>query len=213
MMKSVCLLTRRQDLSREAFHDYYETRHAPLAIGYFPFEKYVRSHLQDHADLGFDTVSEFWAEDLAALTSLMEGEVGEILRADERKFMDQSQIRPGGAEELLLLGPPREVDAPQARTALLVERASGVSDQAFRQALRRWAQVLADVAKRIAVDLVSPWSQRGFVGEAILWLWGAQAVSAQPPAEVRLLHVLAVRTAETPSADLLPHRSGGRASG
>jgi hypothetical protein len=45
MSKNIALLSRRAELTRAQFRDYYETRHAPLAIGYFPFTRYVRNHL------------------------------------------------------------------------------------------------------------------------------------------------------------------------
>ncbi|MDB5394746.1 MAG: ethyl tert-butyl ether degradation EthD, partial [Rhodospirillales bacterium] len=44
-MKTIVLFRRRPDLSRAAFRDYYETRHAPLAVQHVHFTKYVRNHL------------------------------------------------------------------------------------------------------------------------------------------------------------------------
>jgi uncharacterized protein (TIGR02118 family) len=210
MMKSIALLTRRADVSRADFQRYYETRHAPLAIGYFPFEKYVRNHLQDHEDAGFDTISEFWAEDLGALTALMDGPVGEILREDERRFMDQSKIRPAGAEEILCAGPPRGVDdPPRRRVALLLEREPGLDDAGFRSALKAWGEAAAPGCERLAIDLVSPWTAAGFPAEAIAWIWPAGADQPSPPEAggVRIARRLLVQTAETPPTALLPHQA------
>ena len=51
-MKTIGLMPRRPDMSRAAFRDHYENRHAPLALGKFPFEKYVRNHVVDIALAG-----------------------------------------------------------------------------------------------------------------------------------------------------------------
>ena len=47
-----------------------------------PFAKYVRNHLIDHDGLWYDTISEFWADDIEQAANLMNGPVGEILRED-----------------------------------------------------------------------------------------------------------------------------------
>ena len=107
MTKSLALLPRRADFSRAQFQDYYETRHATLAIRYFGFTKYVRNHLSSHENIGFDTISEFWSDDIVKLAGLMQTEVGEILRADERRFMDRDQIRSGASTESLVAGAAR----------------------------------------------------------------------------------------------------------
>src|SRR5512139_3816481 len=119
-MKSVCLLTRRPGTTREAFRDYYETQHSRLGMKYFPFAKYLRNHvLESSREIDFDCVSEFYFDAGRSGGDLMATPVGEILRADERKFMDQSLIRPAGAEESILAGPPREEAAPGTRRQLL----------------------------------------------------------------------------------------------
>jgi uncharacterized protein (TIGR02118 family) len=203
MMKSVCLLTRRSGSSRADFQAYYEANHAPLAIQHFPFRKYVRNHLLDGEDLDFDTVSEFWADDLAATAGLMEGPVGEVLRADERRFMDQSMIRPAGAAERLIAGPPRGMEDGGDKTALFVRRAEGVPMEAFVQAAVGWGAGLGSRARRVTMDEVSPWTASGFPADAILWLWGLDGAVGPPPADVTLWRHLDVRATETPPDALL----------
>ena len=58
-MKTVGLMPRRPDTTRAAFRTHYETRHAPLALGKFPFEKYIRNHIvsSDPDPIGFDVPS------------------------------------------------------------------------------------------------------------------------------------------------------------
>jgi uncharacterized protein (TIGR02118 family) len=206
MPKSICLLGRRPDITRAEFQRYYETRHAPLGARLFPFTRYVRNHLQDHEEIGFDTISEFWAEDIVAAAALVDGPAGDIMRADERKFMDQSTSRPAGVVEHVLAGPERVREAPgREKLALLLRPADGVAAEAFVAAAQAWGRRLGESADRVTLDEVSAWSERGFVCEAVLWVWpGAAAIAAgAPPAEVTVWRRLSVRADETPPEQLL----------
>ncbi|GAB3103952.1 EthD domain-containing protein [Aestuariicella hydrocarbonica] len=106
MMKSICALTRRMGMSRQEFQHYYEQQHVPLAIQYLPFNRYVRNHLLDHEGIGFDTISEFWAEDLNHVATISNGPARKLLRTDELQFMDPSQQAAGACEvQYLSTGP------------------------------------------------------------------------------------------------------------
>ncbi|OHT20286.1 EthD domain-containing protein [Edaphosphingomonas haloaromaticamans] len=110
MMKSIGFLPRLAGIARPDFRNYYETRHAPLADSYFHFAGYVRNHIVDGQEPGFDCISEFWTADPAAIATLLAGEAGERMRADERNFADSPNIRPALAEpaptgRLVPLGP------------------------------------------------------------------------------------------------------------
>ena len=161
MMKSMCVLARRADFSREQFQAYYEDHHAPLGVQHFPFARYVRNHLLDAPEIGFDTISEFWAEDISALGALMEGPVGELLGEDERRFMDQSKIAPAGsAEQVLSSG---VVDGE--RYAVLINW-PGSNPPAF---LAQWAAKVASRVAGVSLDITTPWRQPAFPAQAILW--------------------------------------------
>lgn len=206
MMKSVCLLGRRPGLTRAEFQRYYEASHAPLGARHFPFTRYVRNHLQDAEEIGFDTISEFWARDIDATAALMDGPVGDILRADERRFMDQSAIRPAGADEQLLAGPARSLEDPsQDKISLLLRRAPDVSVEAFLTAAQSWGRRIGDQALRVTLDELSAWGERGFGCEAILWVWPGRAgiTLDEPPPQVRLWVKPTVRPSETAPEDLL----------
>lgn len=212
MMKSIALLPRRPDLSRAVFHDYYETRHAPLGVRHFPFAKYVRNHLLNEDAIGFDTISEFWAPDISKLTGLMSTEIGEIMREDERRFMDQPRIRSAGAEERHLSGPPRVVEAGNViKEALLLSNAGGLDRRRFADAAADWGRTLAATAgtriERMTLDIVQPWPDHPFPYDALLWVWLVDdaPVLAGKPAAAGITARAAVRcqSVETPTDVLL----------
>jgi EthD domain len=220
--KNIALLPRRCDLTRAQFHEYYETRHAPLAIGYFPFTRYVRNHLVDGDGLGFDTVSEFWSDDVAGLSALMQTEVGELMRADEQRFMDRPRIRSAGAEEHLLAGAPRTLEsAALTKHAWLLRRAAGAQEPAFLAALIAWARSVAatggGAGARVTLDLIRPWPGAEFPFDAVLWFWvsGHAEPSAGPvPAGVTVwarVHVLAEETPPQVMAEARRQRASSNA--
>lgn len=103
--KILLFMKRRPDLSVEAFRDYYETRHAPLAEKYSRgVSRYIRRYIdpQPHPETGAftdgpDVITELWFEDekvyrgtLAYITtSLMPGEIV----ADEQNLFDRASFR------------------------------------------------------------------------------------------------------------------------
>jgi hypothetical protein len=181
MSKNIALLPRRGDLTRAQFRDYYEAKHAPLAIGYFPFTRYVRNHLADGEELGFDTVSEFWSDDIAQLAALIQTQVGVLMREDEQRFMDRAQIRSGAAEEHLLAGTQRAAEsAAGTKYAWLLRRSAAMDEPAFVAGLSAWAsQVVATPASRcvrVTLDMIRPWAA-AFPCDAVLWLWMSAPVA------------------------------------
>ncbi|MCA8992813.1 MAG: EthD family reductase [Planctomycetaceae bacterium] len=109
MIKFVMCLTRRADLTREAFRDYWLNQHGPFfmknadAMG---AKRYVQSHTVDsplnqglRESRGmlaeFDGVAEVWFESEKALVQGMSSPAGEALAAalleDENNFVDHSK--------------------------------------------------------------------------------------------------------------------------
>ena len=109
MIKLVMCLTRRADISREEFMEYWEKKHGPFfmsnadAMG---AKKYVQSQTIDsplnegmRASRGmlpeYDGVAEVWFESEEALMQGMsspEGQkLGELLLEDENNFIDHSK--------------------------------------------------------------------------------------------------------------------------
>ena len=104
--KTIALLRRRADLDRQAFVDYYETRHAPLIRSLVPgIIEYRRNFLirdgafvsEAAAPLDFDVVTELWWADRAAYDAAMavalRDDIAARIAADEANFLDRSGTR------------------------------------------------------------------------------------------------------------------------
>lgn len=193
MSKSICALVHKPGSTRDAFQAYYEDSHAPLGASLFPFTRYVRNHVVDaDGPFGWDTISEFWADDIAKAAALMQGPVGETMHADEERFMDRTRIAPASARETVLSdGPKAGTDG--LRTALLVHGAE--------EAITDWARAIATGHAGVSVDFAASWQEPAFPADAVIWLPGRPPLGAAP-AEVSVLR-LAVRRCETPRETLL----------
>ena len=197
MTKSICALAHKPGSTREDFQLYYEDHHVPLAIGYFPFSAYARNHVIGTQAFGWDTISEFWSDDIEAAAALMAGPVGEIMAADEERFMDRSVIAPAGVEEVILSSGPRAA-TDGLRTAVLVQDSAEHID--LRSAVTDWARSLANDLPGVSIDFTTNWTERAFPAKAVLWLPGSQ--DPRIPQGL-LVQKLLVRHAETPASRLL----------
>lgn len=120
MIKLVYVITRRADLTPEAFYDYWLTRHAPLVAAQaeaLHLRKYVQSHLVDHPSNEalrsargmlppVDGITEVWwdsVEDMQAAYATDAGaQSGRVLGEDEAKFIDFSKSTVFLTEEHLI---------------------------------------------------------------------------------------------------------------
>lgn len=200
-------MPRRPDISRTAFRDHYENRHAPLAIGKFPFRKYVRNHVvaSDPDPIGFDCLSEFWVDDVAEVLRIMAGEIGDIMRQDERRFTDQPRIAPSVADETHVFGPLRTVeDGVVRKEALLLRPAEATAKDAFVEAAIVWGGQLGSAGglERVTFDALTPFEGRYSSGcQGILYGWPADESSvlwnAAAPAGVQIAGRIRTETIET----------------
>lgn len=122
MIKNLTLISRREDHSREAFREHYERTHAPLALTRIHvFERYVRNHVAEELSGGvpdFDVATEFWfagGEAVKTVTSLLEGDFGDVIRADERSFMNRESVTSIPVVERSVHGPDREAKVGEAQ--------------------------------------------------------------------------------------------------
>jgi hypothetical protein len=110
MVKIIALLKRRPGLSLDDFINYYETRHAPLALSHMTsairyFRRYLRPLRQPAGDPNktqwveppFDAITELWVEDQEAaertLTAMAQPDVAAQIAADEERLFDRSKIQ------------------------------------------------------------------------------------------------------------------------
>lgn len=99
MRKRLSIKTRRPDLSRSEFRQYYETRHVPLGLSFiehFKWLRYVRNHICSSRGglVTFDCYAEFWVADDAdddALYRFLRSEDFRRLDLDDRQFLDISR--------------------------------------------------------------------------------------------------------------------------
>jgi uncharacterized protein (TIGR02118 family) len=95
MIKTIVLIKRKPELSREEFVKHYEEVHAPLALKHLPMiKRYVRNHVVDVAGIegpDFDCATELWfdtLEDAARVIEFVQSDAGQVIRDDEQKFLD-----------------------------------------------------------------------------------------------------------------------------
>ena len=204
-MKTVGLMPRRPDISRIAFRDHYENRHAPLALGKFPFEKYVRNHIvASHPDpIGFDCLSEFWVGDVTEIHRIMAGPIGDIMREDELRFTDQRKIGPAVAEETHVAGSARTIDdGITHKEILLIRSAAGIAQAAFVERVTGWGRALVAASDgelvRVTLDAVVPFEGRPFPPfSGILYGWGSGLYDAAPPDTIEIYGRLKTESVET----------------
>jgi hypothetical protein len=209
MKKVITLIARRKDLTRAQFKDYYEQNHAPLGTRYFPFDKYVRNHVNESvpADVGFDVLMECWLEQEKAY-AILTGEIVEIFDADEARFMN-APPRPVGVDaiEHLIVGPPRGVDPRGTpKIAIFIKNIGGLDDTAFYERVAAWGRELAAQtgASRVIMDEVLPGHVSTlFKGDSVLHLWGPTALPAlEPPAGLHVEQAMTLDSQETPPDEL-----------
>lgn len=147
MIKLVYVISRRADLSAEAFNDYWLNRHAPLVAaqaGALRLRKYVQSQLIDHranealrSARGMpppvDGLTEIWWDSLADMQAAYATDAGaqsgRLLAQDEAKFIDFERSAVFLTEEHLILDRTGGKDpGPQAvKIAFLLARKDGLS--------------------------------------------------------------------------------------
>ncbi|PNU06351.1 EthD domain-containing protein [Novosphingobium guangzhouense] len=105
MHKILLFMKRRPDISVEAFRDYYETHHAPLAAKYSRgVTRYIRRYIdaQPHPETGAftdgpDVITELWFADekifRATLAYITTSLMPDIIVEDEKNLFDRASFR------------------------------------------------------------------------------------------------------------------------
>ena len=169
-MKAVSLVSRRADLQRAEFRDYYETTHCWLAMQHFPFLGYTRNHLLDHPELDFDCISEFEAPEEMAKVDVMASRSRQLVSADELQFMDPQRIRIATVRPHVLIAPTEVVAGqPLHSHVLLLEQ----QQDKLLETLQKLAQQLTgapDAPCAMRLDLLDNDPRCPLPCNALLWL-------------------------------------------
>jgi uncharacterized protein (TIGR02118 family) len=100
------MIKKKRGMSMEAFIDYYENHHAPLALSKIPnLRRYVRHYVRPYgndvyaadSDHAYDVLTEIWFDNEAeferGMAYLTEPETAAIIGADEENLFERSSIR------------------------------------------------------------------------------------------------------------------------
>jgi uncharacterized protein (TIGR02118 family) len=99
MVEVMLLVRRKEGMSRDAFREYYENKHAVLAARTMAScTRYVRNfvHEEPSGPQDFDVITEFWFDvdgGFEAVTGLADAATQRVLAEDEAQFMDRGSMR------------------------------------------------------------------------------------------------------------------------
>lgn len=169
-MKAVSLVSRRADLDRAGFRDYYETTHCWLAMQHFPFLGYTRNHLTDHPELDFDCISEFEAPAYLDDVDVMNSRSRQLVMEDELQFMDPERIRVAGVRRHTLITPAQQDPVARLNShVLLLEHHQETLLALAQQLAGELAATRADL-HGMRLDLLDNDPRQPLPCNALLWL-------------------------------------------
>ncbi|HEY4427025.1 MAG TPA: EthD domain-containing protein [Solirubrobacteraceae bacterium] len=107
MYKVYAYLSKRPDLSPEAFIDYYENHHVPLVLSFAPMPRvYKRNYLlrghegnREDPSIDFDVMTELVWEDRSGFDEWITKLGREEIATDEGQFLDRAKTRAYVVEE------------------------------------------------------------------------------------------------------------------
>lgn len=171
MTKMIFLLTAKPGLSRDAFIERYESKHAPLAMELIPFmSEYRRTFLPDEGMLAvshvgdaaqrpqFDVVTELWFKDQAALDAMFElmarSNAGAQIAEDELAQFDRRKMIMMAAEEYItpaerLMPAPSPDAVPAVKMVCFMRRRPGMTREEF---ITYYETGHAELAMKILTD-------------------------------------------------------------
>lgn len=206
-MKSISLISKRDDLLLSAFRRYYEETHCWLGMKHFPFVRYTRNHVvAAPTSVDFDCLSEFSMDSDFKAGDVMRSGSRALMLEDELKFMDPTRIRVASVRELRLLG-VADQNTQYPRYLLLFQRGDAVLP-AYQERLQIAAPELLSSLSGIAhasLDLCVPRAGVEFPYDALLWLTlqeGHDAALSQLGDLPGLVALVAVATYATPTVTL-----------
>lgn len=103
MIKMLIFVPRKEGMSFEAFRDYYDEEHGPLASELPNLRKYVVDFPRDPTKAEYDAVAELYFDDMGDLGAAFDSEVGQAVQEDAAAFIDQENQRTMIVEESVYL--------------------------------------------------------------------------------------------------------------
>jgi uncharacterized protein (TIGR02118 family) len=107
MVKSFTFIKKKAGLTREEFLRYWKEKHGPLAATVVPgLRKYIQCHPIPGFESEIDGIVELWWDNPESHRSFLnwrQSEEAKILREDEEKFIDISQMVRFLAEEHIIV--------------------------------------------------------------------------------------------------------------
>jgi uncharacterized protein (TIGR02118 family) len=101
MIKMNVFLTRRADLTREEFNEYWTNTHTPLLAAMPANAENARKYVQLHStgeqidglpSASYDGIAEIWVDDLAGAKALFVNDYYDtVIAVDEANFLDRSK--------------------------------------------------------------------------------------------------------------------------
>ncbi|HIZ52107.1 MAG TPA: EthD domain-containing protein [Candidatus Pseudomonas excrementavium] len=204
-MKAVSLVSRRADLDRAGFRDYYETTHCWLAMRHFPFLGYTRNHLTDHPELDFDCISEFEAPAYLDDVDVMGSRSRQLVMDDELQFMDPERIRVAGVRRHILITPAQAVPAGRLDSRVLMLEQDQETLLALAQRLAEELAATRTDLYGMRLDLLDNDPRYPLPCNALLWLDWLDRSEPLPAALQQLPGLqmtLQVERCDTPQATL-----------
>lgn len=171
MVKMIFLLTKKPGMTREAFIERYEAKHAPCALDLIPYmSEYRRTYVPEEGMLAvshvgpaaqrpeFDVVTELWFKDQGALDEMFadmaETNKGQLVAEDEMDQFDRRKMMLMTADEYItpedrLMPRPQGVDTPAIKMVCFMRRNPALDRDGF---IKRYETGHAELAMKILTD-------------------------------------------------------------
>ncbi len=108
MVKLVYCISKKPEMTAEAFQAYWRTTHAPIAGAIPGLRRYVQSHTVPETYAarapGFDGCAELWFDDIDALRAAMRSPETAAALEDEKNFIDHSRVASFITTEHVIVG-------------------------------------------------------------------------------------------------------------
>jgi len=108
MVKLVYCISKKPELTVEAFQAYWRGTHAPIAGAIPGLRRYVQSHTVPDTYAarapGFDGCAELWFDDMAAMRAAMRSPETAAALEDEKNFIDHTRVASFITTEHVIVG-------------------------------------------------------------------------------------------------------------